>query len=368
MFWNKKEKEKSAEWLYNNDIAITHYLIDGLLAFNSENQLFLVNPAAEKFLGIKESEAIGKSILELSRFPKLGPLVSLLGGGLEEYSRKELRFNENLVLEVTSIHMTLEGQRVSTLVILHDVTRQKLADKMKNEFVSLAAHQLRTPISGIKWCLKTILDEDLGEINKEQKDILGQALKTNNKVVNLINDLLNVTEIEEGRYLKNLGLGSIEDVIKSVVEKYSLKIKEKNIKIKLFKKEDDIPDVMMDMERMKTAIKNIIDNAVRYTMGGGEITISLSKKEKFVKVEIKDTGVGIPLAQQSKLFDKFFRSSNVTKIDTEGTGLGLYISKNIIEAHEGKIWFDSEENKGTTFYFTIPIKKEYAQFLTEDFY
>jgi len=369
MFWDKKEKEKgeSVDWLYENDITITHYLMDGLLAFDSENKLFLINPAAEKFLEISEKDVMGRSILEFNQFPKTQPLVSFLGGGLEECFREELEFNENLILEITSVHMNLEGQRVSTLVVLHDITRQKLADKMKSEFVTLAAHQLRTPISGIKWCLKTLLDGDLGPINKEQKEILAQAFKTNNKVVNLINDLLNVAEIEEGRYLKKMSLFSIEDVVKSVAEEYEMEINKKNIKITLLKKEE-VPKVMMDPERIKIAFKNIFDNAVRYSLGGGEIVVSIALRGKEIEVKVKDSGIGIPISQQEKLFNKFFRSSNAMRTNTEGTGLGLYIAKNIIEAHEGRIWFESEENKGTAFYFTIPIRKEYAQFLTEDFY
>jgi len=369
MFWKKKESNKDTEkWLYENDVTITRYLIDGLLVFDLENRLFLINPSAEKFLDVEKKQVLGKNILELSEFSKLSPLASLLGGGLEECFRKELAFNNDLVLEITSVHMKIEGERVSTLVIMHDITREKLAERMKAEFVTLAAHQLRTPISGIKWSLRTLLDEDVGKINKEQKEIIEQAYKTNNKVVNLINDLLNVAEIEEGRYLKKLSLWSIEDIVSSVIDEFEPELKKKKIKIKLFKPEEEIPKIMVDVERLKLAFSNIINNAVRYTFGGGLIKVSLTKHEKYIEVEVEDTGIGIPLSQQNKVFNKFFRSSNVMKIDTEGTGLGLYIAKNIIEAHDGRIWFESEENKGTTFYFTIPIRKQYGEFLTEEFY
>lgn len=369
MFWKKKKKSNITEkWLYDNDVVIIRYLIDGIMVFDSENQLFLINPSAEKFLHVREKEVLGKDILELSNFARLSPVASLLGGGLEECFRQELSFNDDLVLEITSVHMKVEGERVSTLVILHDITREKLAERMKAEFVTLAAHQLRTPISGVKWSLRTILDGDVGEVSKKQRGILEQAYKTNNRVVNLINDLLNVAEIEEGKYLKKLSLWSIEDIIASVIDNYEDKMKKKNIRIKLVKPEGGIPKVMVDVERLKAAFNNIINNAVRYTFGGGNIKVSLTKHEKYIEVEVKDTGIGIPLSQQNKVFSKFFRSSNVMKVDTEGTGLGLYIAKNIIEAHDGRIWFESEENKGTTFYFTIPIRKQYGEFLTEEFY
>ena len=368
MFWKKKKNNITEKWLYENDVVITHYLMDGILVFDSENQLFLINPSAEKLLDVREKEVLGKSILELSEFAKFSPLASLLGGGLEEIFRQELAFNSDSTLEITSVHMKIEGERVSTLVIIHDITREKMAEKMKAEFISLAAHQLRTPISGVKWSLRTLLDEDVGEINKKQKDILEQAYKTNNKVVNLINDLLSVAEIEEGRYLKKLSLWDVEEIITSVIDNFEPQLKKKNIKIKLLKPRGDLPKVMVDVERLRVAFSNIINNAIRYTFGGGNIRVSLTKHEKYIEVEVKDTGIGIPLSQQNKVFNKFFRSSNVMKVDTEGTGLGLYIAKNIIEAHDGRIWFESEENKGTTFYFTIPIRKQYGEFLTEEFY
>jgi len=368
MFQKNKKKKLIEEWIYENDVTVTRYLIDGLLAFNSENKIFLMNPAAERFLGAREQDVLGKTVLELSSFPKFNPLVSLLGGGLEEYYRKELDFGEDLVLEITSVHMKIEGERVSTLVILHNITRQKLAEKMKSEFVNLAAHQLRVPISGIKWFLQTLLDENIGDLNKKQKEIVEQAVKINSKVVYLLDDLLKVIEIDQGKYLKKLALNSVESVIRSAIEEAEPVLKEKKVKIKLVKSEGDIPEVMVDRERLKIAIKNIIDNAAKYTFGGGSIKVFLNRQEKCVQVKIKDTGVGIPLSQQEKVFNKFFRASNALKINTEGSGLGLYIAKNIIEAHQGRIWFESEENKGTTFYFTIPIKKEYAEFLTEEFY
>lgn len=370
MFWNKKEKEKEnlIREINNNELTITRYLTDGLLAFDNKNRLFLINPKAKKFLKIKERDVLGKSVLKLSRFPEISKIISVLGAGLGEFFRKEIRISENLILEVTSVHMKLEGERVSTLVVLHNVTREKLANKMKSEFVTLAAHQLRTPISAIKWSLQTLLDGDLGELNAKQKEILNQALKTNNKVINLIGDLLNVAEIEEGRYLSKVVLADIEDVILVIIGDYEEEAKKKNIKIELEKLQEQIPKVMMDIEKMKIVLKNIIDNAIRYTTGGGTVSISISAERDFIKVKIKDTGIGIPASQQKNLFKKFFRASNIMKIDTEGTGLGLYIAKNIIEAHEGKIWFESEENQGTTFYFTLPVKKKFGEFLTSDFY
>jgi len=257
---------------------------------------------------------------------------------------------------------------LSTLVILHDVTREKLADKLKSEFVTLAAHQLRTPISGIKWSLQTLLDGDLGKLTEKQEEVVKQAFITNNKVINLVNDLLNVAEIEEGRYLNKVVLSNLGEIILSVVEDHRKDLENKNLQVDFLKPEEQLPQVMLDIEKMKIAVTNILDNAIRYTPEGGKIIVSIEKGKKDIEVRIEDSGMGIPFNEQDKIFSKFFRSSNIRKIDTEGTGLGLYIVKNIIEAHEGKIWFESEEGKGTAFYFTVPIKKSFGEFLTSEFY
>ena len=361
MFWQNKNQNE-------NGLSLADYLADGLLVFDSKNKIVLVNPQAEAFFEVEEEKILGKSILELGRFPNFRELVSLLGGGIREVFRKEIQIRENLILEVTTVSVMRNHTRVKTLVILHDVSREKLTQKAKTEFVTLAAHQLRTPTSAVKWSLEMLLGGDLGELNSEQRKVLEKSHKSNDRAIKLINDLLNVAEIEEGRYLSALSLSGIEGLITSVVKDYKEKMERKKINFEFIKTKDHLPQIMLDEEKMKIAVRNIFDNAVRYTPTGGKISIFIIKREKEIEVQIKDTGLGIPEDQQDKVFTKFFRGSNITKIDTEGTGLGLYIAKNIIEAHDGIIWFESKEGKGTTFYFTLPVRKRFGGYLTEEFY
>jgi signal transduction histidine kinase len=238
-------------------------------------------------------------------------------------------------------------------MILHDVTREKAIERMKTEFVSISAHQLRTPLSAIKWTLKMFLDGDLGELTKEQREFLEKTYKSNERMINLINDLLNVTRIEEGRYLYRPVLADIVPICQSVIDSYREEIEKKNLKFE-FKKPKELPKVRVDIEKISLAIQNLLENAIRYNREGGEIEIVLKEKEKEIEFSIRDTGIGIPKDQQNRVFTKFFRAPNAMRMETEGSGLGLFITKNIIEAHGGKIWFKSEEGKGTTFYFTLP--------------
>lgn len=360
-----EEARREIETEKNKTLAVIDNFTDGLLVFDEKNNLSLANPKAKDFFNIKNKEAAGKSILELTVFPEIKPLATLLGKEIKGVFRKEIQVKENLVLEVSTVPMTRKTEKLGTLVILHDITREKTIERMKTEFVSLAAHQLRTPLSAIKWALKMLLDEDLGKINEEQKDFIEKTYRSNERMINLINDLLDVARIEEGRYLYKPSPADIEELSQSVVNSYKEAVKRKNIRFQFKKPKKKLPQVTMDVEKIRLVIENLLDNAMRYTPPGGEVTVILKGDAKEVQLSVKDSGIGIPKDQQGRVFTKFFRAANVMKMETEGTGLGLFITRNIIESHGGKIWFESEEGKGTTFYFTLPIKEKFAEFLKE---
>jgi PAS domain S-box-containing protein len=352
------QERKRAEEEREKTLAIITNFADGLLVFDKEGNLSLINPQAENFFGVKVNEVIGKSSKDLASISPFQSLINLLGVEIKSVFRKELALRENLILEVTSLPLLREGERIGTLVILHDVTREKMIERIKTEFVSVAAHQLRTPLSAIKWTLRMLLDGDVGELTPEQRDFLEKTYKSNERMIMLINDLLNVTRIEEGRYLYNPVLTEFEPILESLLSFYTEEIKRKGLKLEVEKPKEKLPPVMVDVEKIKLALQNLIENAIKYTLPGGKISISLKRLEDSIEFSIKDTGVGIPKDQQNRVFTKFFRAVNATRLETEGSGLGLFITKNIIEAHGGKIWFESEEGKGTTFYFTLPIPQK----------
>ena len=344
------DQEKKEEIL-----TIIDNLADGLMVFDKEGKLSLINPAAQKIFELKK-EILGKSIVEFSNFPNLKNLFYLLGKEIKEVFRKELEITKNLILEITSLPLLKEEKKLGSLIILHDITREKIVERMKTEFVSISAHQLRTPLSEIKWTLETLANEKLGKLTKEQKEILEKAYDSNKRMLILVDDLLDVVKIEEGRRLYKLTLFNLEEVIQSVIESYQEKIKEKQIKFEFRVSSKKLPKIKIDVEKMSLVIQNLLDNAIRYNLPGGMITITLNSAEKEIEFSIEDSGIGIPEDQQQNVFEKFFRGSNAVKMETEGNGLGLFIVKNIIEAHNGKIWFQSKEGKGTTFYFKLPLK------------
>ena len=358
-----EEARLKAEEEKNKTLAIIENFVDGLLIFDKEENLILINFQAENFLRVKKEEIIGKNFSHFQKIEKLKFLSEILGKNLKPVFRKEARMTKEFILEITCQPILRKKEKIGILILLHDISREKLIERMKTEFVSIAAHQLRTPLSAIKWTLKMLLDGDLGPLSKEQKEFVKKTYQSNERMIRLINDLLNVTRIEEGRFVYAFVLIDLRKIIENIVDSYKELIKNKKLEIK-FKKPKKFPKIKIDLEKMSLAVQNLIDNAIRYTLPGGKIEISLKNLGKEIEFQIKDTGIGIPKSQQERIFTKFFRGFNATKLATEGSGLGLFITKNIIEAHGGKIWFESEEGKGTTFYFTLPVKEEkFEEFL-----
>ena len=335
-------------------LAIIDNLADGLMVFDEKEKLSLINPAAQKIFKTKE-DILGKSISEFLNLPNLKNLFYLLGKEIKEVFRRELEINRNLILEITSFSIQKKEEKIGSLVVAHDITREKTIEKMKSEFVSISAHQLRTPLSEIKWSLETLSNERLGTLTEVQKEILEKAHSSNKRMLSLVDDLLDVVRIEEGTRLYKLVSMHIEEVIQSVIDIYQDRIKKKQIKFEVQVSNKKLSKIEIDPDKIFLVIQNLLDNAIKYSPVGGIISISLSEKENKIEFSIKDSGIGIPEDQRQNIFSKFFRGKNAVKTEPGGNGLGLFIAKNIIEAHHGKIWFESEEGKGTTFYFALPL-------------
>ena len=233
--------------------------------------------------------------------------------------------------------------------------RDEEVSKMKSEFLSIAAHQLRTPLSALKWVLNLTLEGDLGKLQKKQKELLGKGYETNERMIMLVNDLLDVVRIEEGRFDYKLEKGAVVEIMESIVRETRVLAEKKGVQLFFHKPSRRLPEVALDLLKFRLAVANIIDNAVQYTPTNGRIDIEFVRKDNEILVSVKDTGIGITADQLSRVFTKFFRADNAMRVVTAGSGLGLFIAKNIIEKHGGKIWIESQEGKGTTVYFTIPI-------------
>ena len=199
-----------------------------------------------------------------------------------------------------------------------------------------------------------LLDEDTGALKKEQKEYLKEVYNGNQRMIELVNALLNVSRLELGTFSINPKPLNITTIINELINEFALKINKK--KIKFVKKYDKLPKINLDKELTRIIIQNLISNAIKHTSVGGKITLKLLRKNNKIEISIKDNGIGIPEEQQSQVFSKLFRADNAIKKDISGTGLGLYIVKSIMDNSGGKVWFKSKENKGSTFYVSLPLK------------
>ncbi|MBI4050156.1 MAG: HAMP domain-containing histidine kinase [Candidatus Doudnabacteria bacterium] len=229
-------------------------------------------------------------------------------------------------------------------------------ESIKSDFVSLASHQLRTPLSAIKWYAEMLMAKKHGELSEKQQEYLREIYQSNQRAINLVNDLLDVSRIQEGQIHLELRPTKIESVIGETIDSFARTVKASGLAVNFEIINGPLPPVEVDQEKLKRVIINLLSNSVKYTPQHGAVRITVARDTTRLTISVTDTGVGIPEEDQKRIFDKFFRSPNVIKMAPDGTGLGLFIAKSLIEAMGGKIGFHSEEGHGTTFYFTLPLK------------
>jgi signal transduction histidine kinase len=234
---------------------------------------------------------------------------------------------------------------------------RKSQKELQSDFITLTSHQLRTPLSGMKWLLELLQKSNTGNLNKKQREFLEKIYNSNERMIALVNDLLEVSRLESGESKLYLQPTDLASVVRILVKEKEKEIKKKRILVTLIVEQEPFPLVKTEPIKIKQALGNIFTNAVVFTHEGGKINIELKVNGNQVEGFIQDNGVGIPAYQQNQIFKKFFRGSNAVDAETNGSGLGLYISKAFIEASGGKIWFKSQEKKGTTFFFSLPILK-----------
>lgn len=231
-------------------------------------------------------------------------------------------------------------------------------EKLKTDFVTLSSHQLRTPLSAIKWFVEILLTERAGKLNRKQIDYLKEVQRSNERAIALVNDLLQVSRVQEGKLHLDLAQCKLDQLVEDATDAHRSLMTSSNISFHLEVVNGPLPVITVDKVKIRRVIENLLGNAVKYTPRGGSVGIIIKREDGQIVCSFSDSGVGIPADEQDKIFQRFFRGSNVSKIQTDGTGLGLFIAKALVEAHKGRIWFESQEGKGTTFYFSLPIGKK----------
>ncbi len=231
----------------------------------------------------------------------------------------------------------------------------KKHNAVKSDLISISAHQLRTSLSALKWILKMLLDKDLGAISNEQESFIKKASDSNQRMITLVNDMLTLNHAEDDALTFKFNPTNILTLAEETLFEFSGESHKKNIEVIFLKPDDALPEVKCDREMIRVVFQNLIENAIKYSNEGDKVFVSLKQDKDTILISIRDTGIGIDTKEQPHIFDKFFRAGNAQEKDSIGSGLGLFTVQNIVNHHNGKIWFESNLDEGTTFYVSLPL-------------
>jgi PAS domain S-box-containing protein len=354
----RPEQQAEAEALFNS-------IGDGAITTDEFGRITRVNPAAQILLGYSEEELVGHWFpskivavtpddVPINLIDRSITKAFLTGRPISEklyYRRKE---GNIFPVAINVSPIILDDKPLGAIEVFRDITLEEQVDRMKSEFISLASHQLRTPLSAVKTYSHMLADGMMGEINPGQRKFLNTIVGATNRMNELISTLLNITRMESGSIAVTPKTFNVVSVINELTPELSVMAEHKSVKLDLQTKGKASLNIKSDPLILKEVVTNLASNAIKYTPEGGRVSIIIRPRRADILFHIQDSGWGIPLSAQEQVFSKFFRAQNIIQRETTGTGLGLYLVKGLLEVLNGKIWFASKEGKGTNFYFTIP--------------
>ena len=375
MRWNLKSAVEKLTAEEKKMTAIVNSIAEGLILVDSNNRVLHINPAAERLLDLS-ADSINKDITEIIQNEELIHIfeedqrqilqhkptdqIPSKDEGINLISEITLaRYNEKLVLRIiASPFLNENGLILGTVYLFDDITREKEIDQMKSDFISLVSHELRTPLTSIIGFVSFILDGKAGAINDRQRNSLARVQRQSKRLAALINDLLDISRIESGRIQMDQAPVSLLEIVTQRIEEIRPQADEKSIRLVLTAPES-VPEVLGDEARLGQVFTNLIGNAIKFTPDNGEVSVKVEADGNLLHVEVIDTGPGIPPEERQKIFDKFYQLSDISTRQQGGSGLGLSISKSIVEAHGGKLWIDDgNQGKGSNFQFVLPLVRE----------
>jgi len=348
-------------------------IADGVFVVTKDGKISLLNRAAEEMLGVKFSAMADKDADETFHLYEGDEAFKI-----RDLFPKEHLSKDQVIATKKNVKMVGPGGKevyvdlvssgiaendlvnLGAIITMHDVSKEVELEEMKLDFVSMAAHELRTPLTSIRGYLSVLQEEIAEKLDKDQRSFLDKAFISSSQLAALVENLLSVSRIERGALKVQAESAEWNPVVQEIFNNFTNLAQEKNVKLSL-KLGSGLPTAMVDKFRISEVLSNLIANALQYTNSNGSVTVVTKKDKDGVLTQVIDTGQGIPASAIPKLFTKFFRVSGVLEQGSKGTGLGLYISKAIIDMHAGRIWVESELGKGSTFNFIVPFSKKAAE-------
>lgn len=341
--------------------AIIASMIDGVLVTDHRDEVVLHNAAAARLLGFAGKPVVGLPVAEVINHPELAGFIqrfhelresdySMLTDELSLTEPRPVTLRANL-----SPVCDEDGSRIGVVAVLRDITEFKELDAMKDEFVSMVSHELRSPLTSIKGFTTSLKRGLFGELTEQQTEPLTIIENQSNKMLALINDLLELSRSQTIVTEQRFETVDVRQILRSVVDAFRPQAEEKNLTLTLTVPED-LPRTQADPQNIEQVFTNLVSNAIKYTQPGGSVSVSCHATPDHLVTEVSDTGIGIPEESLRKIFDKFYRVKDKRTRDVTGTGLGLAIVKNIVDAHMGTVEVQSEEEQGTTVTVSLPLR------------
>lgn len=349
--------------------AVFKFTEEGIIIFDGRGKVVGFNPAASRLTGCKADEAIGKDFTKVVKsvsqegvnLAAISPIHQMLTEGKTIAKSQQLIESvdgDQIWTEISySPILDNEGRVTSGLAIIRNIQKDREVEEIKSDFISIVSHELRTPLSAIKGFLSMIINKDFGELNDKQFHFLNRVYQSNQRMVDLVEDLLDASHIESGKINLVQNPTAPEAVINEVVSELASKGFERQILLKV-KRRQRLPLVLADENRLRQILTNLVDNAIKYSFPKGEVVIDFKVVGDELITSVSDNGVGISPAQVERIFQKFGRVYNPMSVQAGGSGLGLYIVKRLVESHGGKIWATGKEGKGSKFSFSLPIARQ----------
>jgi two-component system, OmpR family, phosphate regulon sensor histidine kinase PhoR len=329
--------------------TVLRQMTDGILIVDANGQIELANPAAERIFNIKEENIIGRSLISVLRHHEIDELWrQSVKSGEVDIASIELRVKDHY-LQAISIPLakSLPG---SNLLLFQDLTNLRRLESIRRDFVSNISHELRTPLASLKALTETLQEGALEDVTAA-RHFLSRIESEVDSISQLVQELLELARIESGKVPLNLSGISPKHLIQPIVDRMQIQAQRSGIELR-WECPEHLSPVLADPPRMEQVLSNLLNNALKFTPAGGNITISCAEKLNYIQFSVKDTGIGIPAGDLHRIFERFYKTDRSRS--GGGTGLGLAIARHLIEAHKGRIWVESEEEKGSTFHFTLP--------------
>ncbi len=336
--------------------AIIYSIADGIIMTDYSGEVILSNQRANELLNISYRSTLkGKNIQDIIKRKEITESLREVRKK-KEFVTKEIDLSEKeiakyLQVDISVVSSTESGSNMGTVSVIRDITLEKELEKLKDEFTHSITHDLRSPMTSIRGFLEFLLDESAGKINDQQKEFLQIIDKSSLRLLDMINNILDIAKMETGSMPMELSTVNFKDIIKDVLESLESQAQKDQVELKMTA-ERKMPDLIADKNLIHRAITNLVSNSLKFTPEGGSVTVKLAADEDRMSVSVVDTGQGMPKEYVDKIFNKFEQVKG-SKGKRKGTGLGLTITKYIVESHGGQIWVESELGKGSKFNFWI---------------